>query len=113
MATRVSGFVDAVWLFVYPPVPIASQEGRADGGSVGAQSGRLGRNTPDPHSAERDPRVVDRVEHEDHRPAVHPPSETTPASGDDQDGQNQSQRTRGEFRRVVPVVLQSALTTTS
>ena len=100
------GLVDAVGLFVYPPVPIASQEGRPDGGSVGAQSGRLGRNTPDPHSAERDPRVVDRVEGENHGPAVQQPSGITPerTSVGDQDGeaphdQAQPERTRGERRR--------------
>ena len=78
-------------------------KGRADEGSVDARSERLGRSTPDPHSAEKDSQILIQVESKDRGPGVRQSSEAPPerTSNDSQDGVDayglvRSERSRGE-----------------
>jgi len=88
------------------PVPIEPQvKGRVDGDSIEAQSKRLNRRTHDPRSAEKDSRVLNRVEREDRESGVEQLSVTAPegTSDDGLDGLDahglvRSERSKGECR---------------
>ena len=73
-------------------------------GSAGARNERLGHNTPDPHSAERDPEIRDRREGEGQGSGVQQPPETVPGHtlGGDQDGRDLHDLVRSEKPRGEP-----------
>jgi len=98
------------------PLPIALQgRERTCGGSAGARSEKLDRDTPILHSDQRDSNIRDPGEHQDREPGVQQPLESAAERVSD-GGQDvgdahdpvQSGKSRGESR--VSVTLQSILT---